>query len=186
MAPAYDWLRLSTSRLVMALSRSSCGSEPLELRLSLPHFLLVLLSLSSRSFSHLLAESSVFSLVTQILTNANDSTRDIGNSPATILLSCGLDPLSGPQAIELAMRTSSGPHKGGAKGMKSIILIKDKSISLQVLETHLWPLPCCRFTRTQPVTYVSTIIPLLTMRRLRTRYLVVTSFATSMWQATAA
>ncbi|KAI9508851.1 hypothetical protein F5148DRAFT_979244 [Russula earlei] len=61
------------------------------------------------------------------LANANDGTRDIGNSPAGILLFRGLDPLSGPQAIELAMRTSSGPHKEGAKGMKRIILIKDKT-----------------------------------------------------------
>ncbi|KAI0255384.1 hypothetical protein BJV78DRAFT_1358937 [Lactifluus subvellereus] len=61
------------------------------------------------------------------LANANDGTRDIGNSPAGILLFRGLDPLSGPQAIELAMRTSSGPHKEGAKGMKRIILVKDKT-----------------------------------------------------------
>ncbi len=61
------------------------------------------------------------------MANANDGTRDIGNSPAPILLFRGLDPLSGPQAIELAMKTSSGPHKEGAKGMKRIILIKDKT-----------------------------------------------------------
>ncbi|KAI9433949.1 hypothetical protein H4582DRAFT_1983514 [Lactarius indigo] len=61
------------------------------------------------------------------MANANDGTRDIGNSPAAVLLFRGLDPLSGPQAIELAMMTSSGPHKEGAKGMKSIILIKDKT-----------------------------------------------------------
>ncbi|KAH8980825.1 hypothetical protein EDB86DRAFT_3066766 [Lactarius hatsudake] len=61
------------------------------------------------------------------MANANDGTRDIGNSPAAVLLFRGLDPLSGPQAIELAMKTSSGPHKEGAKGMKGIILIKDKT-----------------------------------------------------------
>ena len=61
------------------------------------------------------------------MANANDGTRDIGNSPAAILLFRGLDPLSGPQAIELAMTTSSGPHKEGAKGMKRIVLIKDKT-----------------------------------------------------------
>ncbi|KAI9457796.1 hypothetical protein BJY52DRAFT_1187142 [Lactarius psammicola] len=61
------------------------------------------------------------------MANANDGTRDIGNSPAAILLFRGLDPLSGPQAIELAMKTSSGPHKEGAKGMKRIVLIKDKT-----------------------------------------------------------
>lgn len=61
------------------------------------------------------------------MANANDGTRDIGNSPAAILLFRGLDSLSGPQAIELAMKTSSGPHKEGAKGMKRIVLIKDKT-----------------------------------------------------------
>ncbi len=61
------------------------------------------------------------------MANANDGTRDIGNSPTAILLFRGLDPLSGPQAIELAMKTSSGPHKEGAKGMKRIVLIKDKT-----------------------------------------------------------
>ncbi|KAI0303375.1 hypothetical protein B0F90DRAFT_1911376 [Multifurca ochricompacta] len=59
--------------------------------------------------------------------NANDGTRDIGNSPSPILLFRGLDPLSAPQAIELAMKSSSGPHKEGAKGMKRIILIKDRT-----------------------------------------------------------
>jgi RNA-binding protein 5/10 len=57
---------------------------------------------------------------------ANDGTRDIGNSQAPVLLFRGLDPLSGPQAIAQAMYSSSGPGKKGAKGMKRIILIKDK------------------------------------------------------------
>ncbi|KAJ7940902.1 hypothetical protein B0H13DRAFT_2648427 [Mycena leptocephala] len=58
--------------------------------------------------------------------NLNDGTRDIGNSQAAVLLFRGLDPLSGPQAIHQAMLSSSGPGKEGAKGMKRIILIKDK------------------------------------------------------------
>lgn len=58
--------------------------------------------------------------------NMNDGTRDIGNTQAPVLLFRGLDPLSGPQAIAQAMKTSSGPGKEGAKGMKRIILIKDK------------------------------------------------------------
>ncbi|KAF7338512.1 hypothetical protein MVEN_02077300 [Mycena venus] len=58
--------------------------------------------------------------------NTNDGTRDIGNSQAAVLLFRGLDPLSGPQAIHQAMLASSGPGKQGAKGMKRIILIKDK------------------------------------------------------------
>jgi RNA-binding protein 5/10 len=58
--------------------------------------------------------------------NMNDGTRDIGSAPAPVLLFRGLDPLSGPQAIAQAMLSSSGPGKPGAKGMKRIILIKDK------------------------------------------------------------
>ncbi|KAJ6547297.1 hypothetical protein B0H19DRAFT_1379592 [Mycena capillaripes] len=58
--------------------------------------------------------------------NLNDGTRDIGNSQAAVLLFRGLDPLSGPQAIHQAMLSSSGAGKEGAKGMKRIILIKDK------------------------------------------------------------
>lgn len=57
----------------------------------------------------------------------NDGTRDIGNTQAPILLFRGLDPLSGPQAIAQAMRSSSGIGKIGAKGMRRIVLIKDKS-----------------------------------------------------------
>ena len=58
--------------------------------------------------------------------NMNDGTRDIGNTQAPVLLFRGLDPLSGPQAIAQAMKNSSGLGKEGAKGMKRIILIKDK------------------------------------------------------------
>lgn len=56
----------------------------------------------------------------------NDGTRDIGSAQAPVLLFRGLDPLSGPQAIYQAMKNSSGVGKEGAKGMKRIILIKDK------------------------------------------------------------
>lgn len=58
--------------------------------------------------------------------NMNDGTRDIGNTQGPVLLFRGLDPLSGPQAILQAMNGSSGVGKEGAKGMKRIILIKDK------------------------------------------------------------
>ncbi|KAF8061457.1 hypothetical protein FPV67DRAFT_1609202 [Lyophyllum atratum] len=58
--------------------------------------------------------------------NMNDGTRDIGNTQAPVLLFRGLDPLSGPQAIYQAMLYSSGTTMQGAKGMKRIILIKDK------------------------------------------------------------
>lgn len=58
--------------------------------------------------------------------NLNDGTRDIGNSQHAVLLFRGLDPLSGPQAIHQAMRSSAGVGKEGARGMKRIILIKDR------------------------------------------------------------
>ncbi|KAI6150873.1 hypothetical protein BKA82DRAFT_4120862 [Pisolithus tinctorius] len=58
--------------------------------------------------------------------NLNDGTRDIGNSPAAVLLFRGLDPLSGPQAIAQAMMGSAGLGKEGHRGMKRIILIKDR------------------------------------------------------------
>ncbi|KAI0317768.1 hypothetical protein OF83DRAFT_1163779 [Amylostereum chailletii] len=58
--------------------------------------------------------------------NANDGTRDIGNSQAPVLLFRGLDPMSGPLAVHQAMLTSSGLNKEGAKGMKRIVIIKDK------------------------------------------------------------
>ncbi|KAJ3504869.1 hypothetical protein NLJ89_g7716 [Agrocybe chaxingu] len=59
--------------------------------------------------------------------NMNDGTRDIGNTQAPVLLFRGLDLLSGPQAIYQAMLSSSGSNKqDGAKGMRRIILIKDK------------------------------------------------------------
>ncbi|KAK2460530.1 hypothetical protein APHAL10511_007000 [Amanita phalloides] len=58
--------------------------------------------------------------------NMNDGTRDIGNTQSPILLFRGLDPLSGPQAIYQAMLYSSGPGRQGPKGMRRIILIKDK------------------------------------------------------------
>ncbi|KAF8553408.1 hypothetical protein OG21DRAFT_1586867 [Imleria badia] len=58
--------------------------------------------------------------------NTNDGTRDIGNAPAAVLLFRGLDPLSGPQAIAQAMMGSAGTGKEGHKGMRRIVLIKDK------------------------------------------------------------
>ncbi|VDC05354.1 unnamed protein product [Peniophora sp. CBMAI 1063] len=60
----------------------------------------------------------------------NDGTRDIGNAAAPVLLFRGLDVLSGPQAILQAMKTSSGLHREGAKGMKRIVLVKDR-VSMQ-------------------------------------------------------
>ena len=87
------------------------------------------------------------------MTNANDGTRDIGNSPAAVLLFRGLDPLSGPQAIELAMRTSSGPHKEGAKGMKRIVLIKDKTTLAS------WGFAFVEFVDVQVLSFLLLVLP---------------------------
>ncbi|KZT66709.1 hypothetical protein DAEQUDRAFT_752028 [Daedalea quercina L-15889] len=57
---------------------------------------------------------------------SNEGMRDIGNTQVPVLLFRGLDPLSGPQAIAQAMKNAAGPGKDGAKGMRRIILIKDK------------------------------------------------------------
>ena len=56
----------------------------------------------------------------------NDGTRDIGNTQAAVLLFRGLDPLAGPAAIAQAIKGSAGPGKDGAKGMKRVMVIKDK------------------------------------------------------------
>ncbi|TDL27198.1 hypothetical protein BD410DRAFT_714561 [Rickenella mellea] len=56
----------------------------------------------------------------------NDGTRDIGNAQAPVLLFRGLDPLSGPAAVAQAMMGSQGLGTEGAKGMRRILLIKDK------------------------------------------------------------
>jgi RNA-binding protein 5/10 len=82
--------------------------------------------------------------------STNDGTRDIGNAPSPVLLFRGLDPLSGPGAITQAMYNSGGPGKQAGKGMRRIILIKDKVtmtswgfafvefVDIQVRATH----PC--------------------------------------------
>lgn len=56
----------------------------------------------------------------------NDGTRDIGNTQSAVLLFRRLDHLSGPAAVAQAMKASAGPGKDGAKGMKRVILIRDK------------------------------------------------------------
>ena len=82
--------------------------------------------------------------------NMNDGTRDIGNTQSSILLFRGLDPLSGPQAIYQAMLYSSGPGRNGPKGMRRIILIKDKVTMasygfafVEFVDIQVpWPLSC--------------------------------------------
>lgn len=57
----------------------------------------------------------------------NDGTRDIGNSQATVLLLRGLDPMSTPASIALALRSAAGPGVDPTKGLKRVILIKDRA-----------------------------------------------------------
>ncbi|KAF8580700.1 hypothetical protein K439DRAFT_289082 [Ramaria rubella] len=57
---------------------------------------------------------------------ANDGTRDIGNTQAPVVLLRGLDFSSSPDMIAQGLRASAGPEKEGAKGMNRVILIKDK------------------------------------------------------------
>jgi RNA-binding protein 5/10 len=57
---------------------------------------------------------------------ANDGTRDIGNTQAPVVLLRGLDFSSSPDMIAQGLRASAGPGKEGAKGMNRVILIRDK------------------------------------------------------------
>ena len=57
----------------------------------------------------------------------NDGTRDIGTTQCPVLLIRGLDPISSPEAIALALKNSEGPGKEGGKGLKRILLVKEKT-----------------------------------------------------------
>jgi RNA-binding protein 5/10 len=61
---------------------------------------------------------------------SNDGTRDIGTSPSTLVLLRGLDPITIPATVAVALRTAAGPGKDGSKGIRRIILIKDKTTGL--------------------------------------------------------
>jgi RNA-binding protein 5/10 len=61
---------------------------------------------------------------------SNDGTRDIGTSPSTLVLLRGLDPITIPATVALALRSAAGPGKDGSKGMRRIMLIKDKTTGL--------------------------------------------------------
>ena len=50
--------------------------------------------------------------------NMSDGTHDIANIQGPVLLFRGLDPLSGPQAVALAVMNSAGLGQSAAKGMK--------------------------------------------------------------------
>ena len=86
---------------------------------------------------------------------ANDGTRDIGNAQTAVLLFRGLDPISSVAAIDQAMRSSSGSGKEGAKGMKRIILVKDK------VTFASWGFSFVEFVDTQVCGNMSSFFPVL-------------------------
>lgn len=57
---------------------------------------------------------------------ANDGTRDIGSAHVSVILLRGLDVGSTLDTIADALRSSEGPGRKSAKGMKRIILVKNK------------------------------------------------------------
>jgi RNA-binding protein 5/10 len=61
---------------------------------------------------------------------ANDGTRDIGTSPAPIILLRGIDGVTTPAAVAVALRVANGPGREGAKGLKRVLLIKDRLTGL--------------------------------------------------------
>lgn len=64
--------------------------------------------------------------------DANDGTRDIGSAHVPVLLLRGLDSTSTPDMIGEALRMSEGPGKKSAKGMKRIILIRDRASKISL------------------------------------------------------
>jgi RNA-binding protein 5/10 len=61
---------------------------------------------------------------------SNDGTRDIGTSPSPLLLLRGIDAITTPTAIAVALRSAAGPGKDSAQGLKRVLLIKDKVTGL--------------------------------------------------------
>jgi RNA-binding protein 5/10 len=56
----------------------------------------------------------------------NDGTRDIGSAHVPVILLRGLDVSSIPDTIAEALRSSEGPGKRSAKGLKRVVLIRDR------------------------------------------------------------
>lgn len=64
--------------------------------------------------------------------DSNDGTRDIGSAHVPVLLLRGLDSTSTPDMIGEALRQSEGPVKKSAKGMKRVILIRDRASKISL------------------------------------------------------
>ncbi|KAF8321821.1 hypothetical protein DL93DRAFT_2072756 [Clavulina sp. PMI_390] len=60
-------------------------------------------------------------------TDANDGTRDIGSAHVPVILLRGLDTVSTPENIAQSLRESEGPGKKSAKGLRRVILIRDRA-----------------------------------------------------------
>lgn len=64
--------------------------------------------------------------------DANDGTRDIGSAHVPVILLRGLDTSSTPENIADALRESEGPGRKSAKGMRRIILIRDRASKISL------------------------------------------------------
>lgn len=64
--------------------------------------------------------------------DANDGTRDIGSAHVPVILLRGLDTTSTPDNIGESLRESEGPGRKSAKGMRRVILIRDRASKISL------------------------------------------------------
>lgn len=64
--------------------------------------------------------------------DANDGTKDIGSAHVPVILLRGLDAGSSPDTIGDALRESEGPGRKSAKGMRRVILIRDRASKISL------------------------------------------------------
>lgn len=62
----------------------------------------------------------------------NDGTRDIGSAHVPVILLRGLDTVSTPENIGQTLYESEGPGKKSAKGMRRVILIRDRASKISL------------------------------------------------------
>lgn len=62
--------------------------------------------------------------------SSNDGTRDIGSVPVPVVLLKGLDYNGTLEDVAEALRRAEGPAREGAKGMRRVLLIRDKETNL--------------------------------------------------------
>lgn len=64
--------------------------------------------------------------------DTNDGTRDIGSAHVPVILLRGLDTVSTPENIGQTLHESEGPGKKSAKGMRRVILIRDRASKISL------------------------------------------------------